>query len=65
MRRGEGERNQDQHELKVSVVKDIGGCTCMSMTILARPLDNKVQPRFKDAKQHFTQLAWFKDAKIN
>ena len=24
---GEGERNQDKHELKVSAVKDVGGCT--------------------------------------
>ena len=35
------------------------------MTILARPLDNTVKPRFKDAKQHSTQLVWIKDAKIN
>ena len=37
----------------------------MSMTILARPLDNTVKPRFKDAKQHSTQLVWLKDVKIN
>ena len=46
----EGERNQDKHKLKVSPVKDVGGWSCMSMTILARPLDNTVKPRFKDAR---------------
>ena len=37
----------------------------MSMTILARRLENTVKARFKDAKQHSTQLVWIKDAKIN
>ena len=34
---GEGEHNHehDKHEPKVSVVKDVGGCICMSKTILA------------------------------
>ena len=53
----------NKHELKVSAVKDVGGCSCMSMTILARPLDNTVKPRFKDAKQHH-DLCGSKDAKI-
>ena len=34
-----------------------------NLLLLARPLDNMVnmvKPRFKDAKQHSTQLAWLK-----
>ena len=37
------------------------------MTMLARPLDNAVKPRFKDAKQHTTQrhVCVSKGSKIN
>ena len=37
------------HELKVSAVKDVAGCTCMSKTIVVRSLDKTVNPRLKDA----------------
>ena len=54
---------QVKHKMKFSDVKDVGGCSCMSITILARQLDNTVKPRFKDAKQHSTQLAWLERCK--
>ena len=41
-------------------MKDVGECSCMSMTLLAGPLDNTAKPRFMDAKQHSPQLVGLK-----